>query len=456
MFALASDPERELPGALSFRTHRGWRLDVQGRLTPEGVVGDFGPVIGTTSGAEEITLVDVHLLNERVHSGAADDARYEQEFRAIVGFSGAKLPQEHQRTFRSGSFSFSQLVAWTDEPIRARHATDEEAFTVHEVEPREADVDGAKVGLFVGSSRLEGHTEFRVRRVASFYVSDAPAYRWSQWMGEFINPLNALLDIATVTPSTVETIAFDLPPLAGAEGDRPPDSVRVLFDAVRQPARDHRDQLSHRMLFNAKELPGGFEGFIPRWFDVYRRYREVLILGIASAYDRIGFLDNQFLNLTAAAEIYHRIANPDDWLIEPSEYQRRVDEVLGQYQGEMRRWIKGQFRGGNRPYLERRLTDVLRSAQREVQFRGDAAAIAKRIADTRNYLTHRDEARLEDAAGSEGQVRLMQVVWYCLVAELLKKAGFDSDFLRDRFGRDGRCRFIRQLDLLDIREREGV
>jgi hypothetical protein len=441
---------------VSFHTDRGWRLDVQGRLIPPGTFERFGPIVGVTSGAEEITLIEAGLASERAHSGATDEQRYEQEFRALVGFVGARLTTPDERRFRSGSFSFTQLVPWVDEPIRAPHNLGDDAFRLNEVPPREARVNGATVGLFTGSSRLHGHLEFRASRTASFYVANVPAYLWTQWMGEFVNPLNTLLDVATLTASTPEAIRFDLPPLEESERDRAPREVRVLFDAVRAPEKDSKQQISHRMLFTAKELPGGFEDFIPRWFDVYRRYREVLILGIASAYDRIGFLDNQFLNLIAAAEIYHRIANPDATILEPAEYEHRVEQALGPYHGDMRQWIKGQFRGGNKPYLELRMTDLLRAAQPDVQFRGDPAAIAKRIANTRNYLTHRDEARSQDAAGPLGQVRLMQTVWFCLMAELLKQTGFESAFIRDRLGRDVRCRSIRQRDLLAEDEPEDA
>jgi hypothetical protein len=202
------------------------------------------------------------------------------------------------------------------------------------------------------------------------------------------------------------------------------------------------------MLFTAKELPGGYAQFIPRWFEVYRRYRDVVIIGVDSNNDHRGFLDNQYLNIVAAAEIWHRIARPEETVLEPIEFERRMGEVLEYLHGKSKKWAHGLLKDKNQPYLARRLESLLNSAQPEVGFRGDPKVIAERMAATRNYLTHREEARREDAAGPLGQVYLMTTVWFCLIAELLKEAGFASGFLRERLGRDVRCRSLRDRDLM--------
>ncbi len=184
-----------------------------------------------------------------------------------------------------------------------------------------------------------------------------------------------------------------------------------------------------------------------RWFDVYGRLRAVPTIATAAMVGGVGYLDSRFLSCVQAAESYHRITGRDA-VDEPTIHDARVSRILAAAPDADHEWLRHRLEWSNQPSLALRLEDLLGAIQHEVGFRGDPRRIARRVAATRNALTHRTKDKR--AAGWHGQVVLMETVWLSLLASVLKDTGFTARFIRERLARDSRCRYLRTHDVLDV------
>jgi hypothetical protein len=446
MWAIASNTDFKVPGMITWRTRSGWRLSVQQPLSPYGVFDDTRPVIvGVTSDGTEMTLLRAAKINE-LRSGGLDDESFEQEYGPSAVFVGARLPSPDDRRFARAAFSFTHLSAWLDERLNTPPLREGQELRPNVLTDLIATVPGGVVHAISSFVESHGMDRFALTRESWFRVEGDHPRTWTEWRREFLGPLSVLLDVATFLPNAPESIRFELPP----DPDRPevpPDEVRIVYELARAPEKNPRRPIRQQLLFTAKELPIPFAQFMPTWFEIHAKFRDPLILGIGATHDNVGYLENRFLNVIEAAETYHRISYPDATLIDQDEYDRKWSEALTGAKGKVLKWAKKQ-RLRNEPYLEVRLTEILTSAQPEVAFQGDPAQIAALVAATRNYLTHRSEKARARAAGTTGQVWLMWTVWFATLAEILKVIGFESALIRERLGRNWRCKALRTRDLL--------
>jgi hypothetical protein len=177
--------------------------------------------------------------------------------------------------------------------------------------------------------------------------------------------------------------------------------VEVLYsplgrmDAVKRPER-------FEMLFSRKELPGGFETAVARWLERAGSLDPVYRLFLGTVYNPRSYLEQPFLRLGQALQVYHRRALyvPD---LPKEEHEKRVEKILDSVPAEFKGWLRQKLRIVSEPSLDHRLHKILKRhrgiANLVVGRKGEARAeFVEKVVATRNYQTHFDENKWDEAA----------------------------------------------------------
>jgi ApeA N-terminal domain 1 len=150
-------------------------------------------------------------------------------------------------------------------------------------------------------------------------------------------------------------------------------------------------------------------------------------------YNPSAFIEQQFLSLVTALEVYHRraISTPDP----PEKHDRRKREILEAAPDEHRGWLEQKLKFSHEPTLQERLHEIFRRnrevAQAIVGKKKARADFIREVVDARNYRVHFGE-RLEGRAAKGAELhpinqKLKQLLEACLMAEI----GFGDDEIKN-------------------------
>jgi hypothetical protein len=156
--------------------------------------------------------------------------------------------------------------------------------------------------------------------------------------------------------------------------------IRYVDPQERQPRH------WHQMLLGFEEL-GGIEA-IARWLDASQRFQRALNSFMSIKHAKQMFAENRFLNVTFAAEAFHRITLGAPYMDEEA-FNGLLDAYLKNTPEEHRDWLRGKIEYGNEPPLRKRLQQLAARAGAATRpLIGDKGRWAYTLSQVRNELTH--------------------------------------------------------------------
>jgi hypothetical protein len=177
--------------------------------------------------------------------------------------------------------------------------------------------------------------------------------------------------------------------------------------------------------------------FLARWFEVRDGLAPVLDQYFASSYTPMVYLSQYFLNAVTALEVFHRRRRPDTYMP-----QAQFDNVLrglvraipSQVRKDHRSAMKGRMQYLNEHSLRKRLESLLREQHVLSALASEGPqAFVRKVADTRNYLTHHDDRLRKKAATGEDLLHLgnmlMTLLECCILEELRAGASLTRKFV---------------------------
>ena len=157
---------------------------------------------------------------------------------------------------------------------------------------------------------------------------------------------------------------------------------RVRLDAL---------QSAGRILFEFTDI-GGLPA-IARWVNIARKYQIVEGPLLSIRYASGLHIENQFNNVTSAAETFHRMRFPNQ-MRPKEEFRKFRRELIAAVPQENREWLNAQTQHANEPRLRDRLSEMAAYAGDPFTAVFDEPERWTRvISDVRNRLTHHDESR---------------------------------------------------------------
>jgi hypothetical protein len=171
-----------------------------------------------------------------------------------------------------------------------------------------------------------------------------------------------------------------------------PKTIELRYQPVSyvQPA-ERKSRHGHQMLLTYDSV-GGIAA-LARWIDITSRLEPALGSLMTMRQGRPLYVENRFLNVTFAAEAYHR--NSIGGLYMPEEeFDELYKLIEAAVPSERRHWLGEKLAHANQPTLGKRLkalADRSRAATRALI--GDKHEWAYVVAQVRNELTHLDANR---------------------------------------------------------------
>ncbi|HXV04587.1 MAG TPA: HEPN domain-containing protein [Solirubrobacterales bacterium] len=379
---LVGPPGKSLaPGRISYDPERAIELTVMGAdWLPE--VGDrtksFWPALqGETFTGTSFTLLESGIRNLQ---SSGDRSRAE-----IVGQTlalGAHFGAAEDVKFNYLSLSLRGLLEWLTGsysgigPTLNRPRADS-AFEILQVE-----VEDASMQMTVDSLESGGPYR-RVEESSSGITIEVPVpLSLSEWHDQWISPLRDLMIFANRERSVVEGISGS------------PD-IADPFASVRIFERNETTigPRSHYSFYQRDLLPAGIidtAKLVQAWFKLHRSLGSSSAFFFGTLNSPAITIENEFLNLMAFAEAYHRTLHDEKPLsdVDHEAYCKTMLKSLSGEDASVRGLYARDLRYSNRQSQRERLTWVVRRAALETWTDSFVEELVSTGSDTRNWLTH--------------------------------------------------------------------
>jgi hypothetical protein len=329
-FWLPQKPEEELTGHLTFDHEKGCRLRVIGGF------GDIHPwmdsipqprIVGVV-GSERVTLENCRV----VHATLPLSGTKEQIYHADGLFLGHIFDHDFDMTFNAVTIKFDSLAGWVGRSlIQVEHTfkKSDSAGSSEVSDDRDDRYDFARAKATLGTAVSEDFEYGRGilklglsggyggDRLTKFHMTSEPYMSivkphltaFSEFMEE-VNRLQDLITLCTDRPCGVLSIAFsrDDIPLTSINNDSfgYPKWIEYRASVINPPNLDPEPLHSGNMLVSFENV-GGLE-FVAKWLNEAPRLSAVIGSLMSSRYRAKMYVENRFLNMTAAAESFHRLS----------------------------------------------------------------------------------------------------------------------------------------------------
>jgi hypothetical protein len=296
-------------------------------------------------------------------------------------------------------------------------------------EELKAKTPDANISLsFVGSTSGDGIEELSIRQSVWFDVELTTALEIYQLFSKYIDPLKNLLTLATTKPnSIVELNVFSNHVSIEIDKKTVETPIEVVFRQRFASDTGHKLLIPDYMLFALQDVVDDFETILTRWLTIADELDSVCNLFFGMQYNPRMNLENEFLNVVQALESYHRRRLKNE--VEPkTKHAERIESIVSRVDEGDKEWLKGILIYSNEPRLEQRLNDLLQIVDGVLgSVIDDNAKFAKRVKNTRNYLTHFDESLEKRAARGSELFWLIRKLSYVLQLCLLVEIGIPLD-----------------------------
>jgi hypothetical protein len=164
-------------------------------------------------------------------------------------------------------------------------------------------------------------------------------------------------------------------------------SIEFLAPQIRyiEPL-DRKPRHSYEMLLNYEDLGGVLA--ITRWLDESERFQRALDSMMSIKHAEHMYAENRFLNVTFAAEAFHRITQ-DGAQMDDELFTELFNSYLESTPEEHHKWLRSKIGFGNEPPLRKRLQQLAARAGAAARpLIGDGGRWAHTLSQVRNELTH--------------------------------------------------------------------
>jgi hypothetical protein len=434
---LPDKAERKVPGTLKFDPDEGARLELLGSLKG---VEDFGSmldpelILGLSSKREPITLQDCGETksNMTIGQGFATSS-----FNADTVFVGDHFQSPTEVGFERLFVEYLHLDAWAgvsgfELRIPDDHKTHPMMVTHTKPQPLTAAVrDEYEVTLSFTATRKSSSlplTEVTITQRPVLSIK-FPEKKSIDDLTDIAYRMQHLLSFGTRRSVHPVAVWGETGPVGETK------LVAVNYRSIGRRGANKKRPMPHEMLFGLGDLPGGFETTVERWLERAEVLDPVYRLYLGTIYNPQSYIEQRFLNLVQALEVYHRraIGTLD---LPVDEHQRRKEQILEAVPNQHRDWLVGKLEYSNEPNLARRLKDIMRR-YREIASSIAGASSKDRdkflyeVVTTRNYHTHFDQSKEIEAARGEELYWITQELKLLIEICLLGEIGFEDERIRD-------------------------
>jgi hypothetical protein len=438
---LSSDPDKVVSGTLRYSHNDGAVLELIGSFEDSGdMLKRPGPVVilGTSSNGKNISLHGCFLIQARISEPGFSICSY--LVRTV--FVGVHFSKTEDVKFRNMNVRFSRFDEWARmSGIKVEH-TDEEDVVIRYRKPddiRVAICDDFTIAIttratFPAITQVQNKASIEqqmIIRIESAHETSIELYY------SIIQHLQNFLCLAVRETVHVLNMAGE----TEASKMEDMDYYRPVGIFYRSPniSESAEDLLMWDMLFSYQDIAADFEILLRNWFKKEDVLKPICGLYFGVLNNPLQYLENRFLSLVQAAEAFHRRIYAGKYLPD-SKYKDLVyiplTNAIPDMNQDLQKSLEDRLWYGNEYSLRTRLGRLLDKCGEIVpQLLGNRTEFINKIIDTRNYLTHYDQALYKRAASGADLVSLTKKLRILVEVCLVTQIGLDINKASALFGR---------------------
>ena len=184
----------------------------------------------------------------------------------------------------------------------------------------------------------------------------------------------------------------------------------------------------HDMLLSCRDINDQFEETLANWLQNHDLFKEAFNEYFSAKYGAYKYLEGEFLSLVRGIEAWHRKIS-EDTVMPEDQFENLVNGILENTPSEKHDWIKGKLKSANELSLRKRMKEMLEPFRHLYGNEKRRTSFISKVVNTRNYLTHFDGNRAEDAAKGKELWKLHMKLEALFQLHLLKMIGMDPAFI---------------------------
>ncbi|MFF5083498.1 HEPN domain-containing protein [Actinoplanes sp. NPDC000266] len=432
VFWLVTHPDEKLSGRLRFDpSGDNVRLTIVGRFVEDDEAEDETDIaIHGWAGGDPVTVDGAYRNGGSSRSRGVDETHY----RANRIFVGRHLAPDDLH-FETAHLELSDLNGWVGTtglmPDRESSAEDVIYHISYRKPPsQEGTFSRGRVRISFGPEFVaEAGNQVNLREHLRFHLYYDAAQQVDSIRRD-VGRLQALIILCSGSSTVLDELLLSRSDVKATMLDGSVSRFDELIELCASPVNyvaeaERKPAQAHDVLISYDEL-GGIEA-VARWIDESTVFERPLDYLTSIMMARHMYAENRFLNVTYAAEAYHRItvggSRKND-----TEFQQAMTACLESAPAEFQSWLAEQLRHNNEPTLRRRLQQLANAvAPADRSIIADRSRWAYLTATTRNEITHIGD-RYRDIEGSD-LVLLAQSVYDVVRLNMLKQSGVEIDIL---------------------------
>ena len=449
------DPARRYPGRLSYDPEDGACLELsfeQGQPVLNAAVKEYPLIHGVTGSGRDITLVNCYLTHGRWSTVGISTQTIFGHF-ALDGFH---LPSIEGANVRSISATVKFLSAWLGTTgIRITHG---EEFLDFDITYRQHPPLIAKISplmdleIFVRPATIpyggELGTEVNIREQIWVWLKPhtPQSYR------SLLDTLHVVFDFFTFAcmdfcSADDITLEADFHPRTLTNGAIIYPTAHFYYMPVYSPVK-RRPSRPIDVLLKMSDLTDHFEPVLARWFEIASPLKSVRVLYLSALYGDHPYVENKFLAMCQAAEVFHRRFRLGEYM-DQDKYDNEVLPLLisripTDLTPDLRETMQQRFKYLNEFSLGKRLRELLiEKKDIIVKFIPDYKDVLRAIVEARNQFTHFSPKHRHKAISGEAILYYVDVLRLIVdlailgevgvPPEILQKAAMESEVYRRKF-----------------------
>jgi len=356
--------------------------------------------------------------------------------------SNALFQSEDEAQFRRIRLQFQHFSEWVGQPIIHHTVTfwenekkepigNEIVYCYRSLPENTFCANDLDFRIFFGI-KTEGGSMTSVTLCPMVYLEIASPVSKSVdvWWFDVIRPVRDLLSFALDRP--IDVSRFDV--IDESETNKP--STRRVFFKGRKTDTKNRELVVEDMLFAKSDIPVDLGDLVCRWLHVTTELPMVCNLYSSVTSIREQYLEEEFLSLAQAAELYHR-SRFNSSVLPKAEWKEKIRKILKAVPDNEQQWLKDKLIWSNAPTLQNRLEELLKELEPTASILvADRGGFAKVVKHTRNYFTHWDTKQQEKAASYPDLYFVSRTLQYLIAACLLRELSFSSAQTAELFKRN--------------------
>jgi len=405
--------------------------------TIHGHLADRGP------GPRWVTLIRCRQTHRSHTAGGATNGEPSESWTFSEVLRGHEQV-DHEASVVAIRVRLANLLEWSgrDRPSLDRSA-DGVTARVDSLDLGTGQVAGAAIALTLGHSASLSGYEVTLRSEAMFEVTPDSPVSLRAAMSDFALPLRSLLSFLTLGHVDIRSLGVKLE----SHQANGPGTWFDYATRLHRPLEEPDLPLPHEMLATWPQLEEmTVHDLVGNWYALHGKLEKTIHYLLIPHHATYLYSDDHLMTAFIAAEAYHR-ARFDGSVLDPHEYQARVDAIVAAAPEELRVWAHDQLKNRNQKGQKKRLEDLAeRAGQTGSSVRDACPGFIVLAVKSRNKVAHPSSSRRDRGEIYLGvSYGLRWILRHCLLVDL----GLSEDRVGELISRNERfhveCELIERL-----------